>query len=262
MATPPLKHRNGLIGTTIFHGLLLLLLFFMAFRTPLPLPEEQGIMVEFGTTSTGMGMVQPRMSDPAYTQPQPAPSPSAQQEAITQDYEESVALPAAPRQSETTRETVRETPRETATPVEQPREPERTPDQRALFPGRGDQSSTATSQGEAGGAGNQGVTTGTPNVHVYGEGIDVGGGLAGRGIAGTMPRPSYDVQVSGIVVVEVTVDRDGNVTAARAGVRGTTTSNSTLHEAALRAARQTKFARSNALQQTGTITYTFILQGE
>ena len=264
MATQ-IKHRNGLIGTIAFHGMMLLLLLFLAFRTPLPLPAEQGILVDFGTSNQGFGNFEPRISEPAPVQPQQRPSASDQQQTLSQDFEESVSLPERPaeRPSETPRETQRETTREATPPVEQPQPVERTPDPRAMFPGRGDASSASTSQGEAGGQGNQGSPTGAPNVHVYGEGIEVGGGLAGRGTVGNMPQPSYNVNDHGVVVVEVTVDREGNVTNARAGVRGTTTSNSALHDAAVRAARQIKFTRNpNVLEQTGTITYTFKLRGD
>ena len=216
MATP-VKYRNGLTGTVLFHGMLLILLLYMAFRTPLPLPGEQGILVDFGNSNTGFGNIEPRMSDPAPVQPQATPPPASQSrdQILTQDMEETVALPAN-KPNETPRQTQTETPKQTQTetqPVEQPKPPERTVDTRAMYPGRGDATSSAVNQGEAGGQGNQGVPTGAPNVHVYGEGIDVGGGLTGRGIVGNLPKPVYNVQDQGVVVVSITVDRDGNVIA-------------------------------------------------
>ena len=267
MATP-VKYRNGFIGTCLFHGFIVVLLLFMAFRTPLPLPAEQGILVDFGNSDTGFGDFEPRMSDPAPVQSQPEASSipdRSEQQTLTQDIEESTALPEQrkeqPREQprETQNEARNETPRDTP-PVEASKPVERTVDARAMYPGRGDPSSAATSQGEAGGQGNQGVPAGAPNVHVYGEGIDVGGGIAGRGIVGSLPRPVYNVQDQGVVVVAITVDRDGNVTKATSGARGTTTLNSALLEAAERAARQTKFSRNpNVIEQTGTISYTFKL---
>ena len=266
MATP-VKYRNGFIGTCLFHGLTVVLLLFMAFRTPLPLPAEQGILVDFGNSNTGFGNFEPRMGDPAPVPTQPATSITnrSEQETLTQDVEESVALPEQRREQqreqprEAQNEARNETPRDTP-PAEVSAPAERTVDARAMYPGRGDPSSTATSQGEAGGQGNQGVPTGAPNVHVYGEGINVGGGIAGRGIVGNLPRPVYNVQDQGVVVVEITVDRDGNVTKAISGARGTTTLNKTLLDAAERAARQTKFSRNpNVVEQTGTISYTFKL---
>ena len=270
MATQPVKHRNGLIGTVVFHLALLVFLFFMAFRTPLPLPEEQGIMVDFGNTDLGFGNFEPRPSDPAPVRPQTATSTTTlPQENLTQDIEETAALPEKTVTKPAAEVTPRETPTQNQTPTPptpeqaKPVEPERTVDPRSLFPGRGDASSDSKSQGDAGGQGNQGSPTGAPNVHVYGEGIDIGGGLADRGVVGGLPRPSYNVQEQGVVVVTVTVDSRGNVTSATAGARGTTTLNETLRNAAVRAAMQTKFSPNpNRLEQTGTITYTFKLKGE
>jgi len=271
MATP-VKYRNGLIATILFHGMLLFILMFMAFRTPLPLPAEQGILVDFGNSNTGFGNFEPRMSDPAPVQPQPVTPRTTQQQVqtLTQDIEETVAVPSKPQpKPQPTETTPRETPKETpkvTQPVEQPKPVERTVDQRVMFPGRGHQSSTATNQGEAGGQGNQGVPTGAPDVHVYGEGGDAAGNkwaLTGRGLVGRLPLPAYAVQDQGIVVVSITVDKDGNVTRAVAGARGSTTLNKVLLDAAEKAARQAKFTRNpNSIEQTGTLTYIFKLQGE
>jgi TonB family protein len=273
MATP-VKYRNGLMGTVLFHGTLLIMLLYLAFSTPLPLPAEQGILVDFGNSDRGFGDYEPRMSDPAPVQSQPVQPTSTvrqQEQILTQDVEETVALPSRPvtkpaQTQETQRVTPNETPRETApTIVEQPKPVERTVDSRAMFPGRGNPASTATSQGEAGGQGNQGVPTGAPDVHVYGEGGDAAGnkwGLSGRNLVGRLPLPTYNLNEDGVVVVAITVDKDGNVTKATSGVKGSTTLNKTLLDAAERAARQAKFTRNpNAIEQTGTITYIFKLQG-
>jgi TonB family protein len=264
MATP-IKYRNGFLGTFLFHGMLLCILLFMAFRTPLPLPEEQGIMVDFGNSAKGSGSFEPQINDPAIVRPQPKTQQTIQptEEIITQDNEETVALPPSKPNIKPVEKTV-ENPVETTKPVEQSKPAEtQKPDSRALYPGRGNASSSATSQGETDGNGNQGVPSGAPNVHVYGEGIEIGGGLAGRGISGGLPRPDYNVQDEGTVVVEVIVDKDGNVTKADFRQKGSTTLNSTLINAAIKAARQTKFARNlSVLEQTGTITYIFKLKGE
>ncbi len=47
--------RNGLIGTTVIHVLVALLLIFFGFSYPDPPPEEEGIVVNFGTEATGLG---------------------------------------------------------------------------------------------------------------------------------------------------------------------------------------------------------------
>lgn len=86
--------------------------------------------------------------------------------------------------------------------------------------------------------------------------------LQGRSINGTLPRPSYPVQKSGIVVVEIWVDNYGNVQKAVAGVAGTTVTDNTLWQEARKAALRAHFnmsADAPALQK-GTITYVFKLK--
>lgn len=83
--------------------------------------------------------------------------------------------------------------------------------------------------------------------------------LAGRTVNGTLPKPTYDVQASGKVVVEIWVDAYGNVQKAVSGVEGTTVSDRNLWQAARKAALGAHFnmsADAPALQK-GTITYVF-----
>jgi outer membrane biosynthesis protein TonB len=65
-------------------------------------------------------------------------------------------------------------------------------------------------------------------------------------------------------VVKITVDKNGNVTQAEPGQKGTTTLNADLYDAAKRAALQAKFNVDNdaPAYQTGTITYKFIIQSQ
>lgn len=86
--------------------------------------------------------------------------------------------------------------------------------------------------------------------------------LKGRNVLGALPKPDYTVQDEGTVVVEIWVNKSGNVTKAVAGAQGTTVSNPTLWAAARVAAMKTHFNQSvdaPELQQ-GTITYIFKLK--
>ena len=127
------------------------------------------------------------------------------------------------------------------------------------------QGSTAQSSGEAGGAGSQGALTGDPNARTYtGTGLGASGNsfsLSGRSLSGTLPRPAYNIQEEGIVVVEITVDRTGVVTSAQPILRGTTTQNSTLWEEARKAALKARFNPDQGAPalQKGIITYHFVL---
>lgn len=81
--------------------------------------------------------------------------------------------------------------------------------------------------------------------------------LGGRGIVGSLPKPSFNVNASGTVVVKITVNAAGNVVGAEI-TSGTNTPNQSLRNAALEAARQAKFKTAEgAGNVTGTITYFF-----
>ncbi len=111
--------------------------------------------------------------------------------------------------------------------------------------------SDALKAGHAQGNTRTGETSGEPNAK-----------LAGRSINGTLPRPSYNVQASGKVVVQIWVDNYGEVQKAVAGVEGTTVTDQTLWQAARKAALGAHFnmsADAPALQE-GTITYIFNLK--
>lgn len=84
--------------------------------------------------------------------------------------------------------------------------------------------------------------------------------LGGRDLEGSLPKPSYNVQEEGCVVVTITVDPDGNVVSVKPNSKTNTTSEA-LRTAAFKAAKMAKFSRSGRPDnQTGTITYYFRLQ--
>lgn len=86
-------------------------------------------------------------------------------------------------------------------------------------------------------------------------------GLQGRGLVGTLPMPAYPAgNRGGKVVVRVAVDREGKVTSATYEPKGSTTSDSSLVEAAIDAAKRARFTESAAFVQGGTITYIFKLK--
>ena len=53
------EHKKGFIGTIIVHGIVLVLLLLFGFFTPLPLPGEEGIIVNFGNENFGKGREEP-----------------------------------------------------------------------------------------------------------------------------------------------------------------------------------------------------------
>lgn len=111
-----------------------------------------------------------------------------------------------------------------------------------------------------GNGGSQGISEGSGSGSGgNGEGKGVSFNLGGRGAKELVP-PSASNNTPGKIVVEIFVDKEGNVVRAKAGVKGTTISNSNLYRKCEQAARKCKFAADpNAPEeQRGTITYRFV----
>ncbi|MFO7657694.1 MAG: TonB family protein [Bacteroidales bacterium] len=265
--------KNGISGTIIFHTIFLLLVLIFGFSTPLPLPGERGILINFGTSSTGLGDIEPAMAEPARREEANEPAPPAETQPsqsenalMTQDFEEA---PTVPVKKETTKKKT-EPVKETVKPVEQPKTEEkpveqpRRPDPRSLYTGKNTASQSTGSEGDTKPGGNQGSPDGdvdSPSRIGGPTGGGVGYSLEGRGKV-YLPEPSLNYQQQGVVVVEILVDRDGKVVSAREGVKGSTTTNVTLLRLAREAALKSKFsAKTDApVHQKGTITYHFTLR--
>lgn len=113
-------------------------------------------------------------------------------------------------------------------------------------------------------AGDKGSPDGDPNAKgYYGSGSGGSGGnyrLGNRNAIAT-PKPIYDCNEQGRVVVSISVNKSGTVIGANAGVKGTTNAAPCLLKRAKEAALKTKFnADNNApAKQVGTIIYNFTL---
>jgi len=269
------KKRTGLIGTLVFHAGLLVFVFLVGLTTPLPLPGEQGILVNFGTEETGFGELEPRISEIPEEMAAPPPSETQPEqestdETLTQDFEDAPTIEDEPEETVQEQEDVQPVPEENITeeveettvpPEEEPREV----NPLALYPGSSNTEETSGSEGITEGEGNQGSPTGSEsdnyaNVLSSGQGgIDFS--LAGRNPV-NIPKPEYNAQVAGTVVVRIRVNREGQVISAEPGMRGTNITDTELWDAARKAALKASFSAKSdaAYTQTGTITYHFILQ--
>ena len=124
-------------------------------------------------------------------------------------------------------------------------------DNNATTPHSASEAKEGFKAGQPDGNTKEGKTEGSANAHVK-----------GRNVVGSLPRPSYNSQTAGTVVVQIKVDQYGNVTEAIAGAEGTTVTDKTLWTAARNAALKAHFnmdANAPAVQ-TGTITYIFKLK--
>ncbi len=271
--------RRALIGTIVFHSVLLLALLFMALTTPLPLPGEEGVEVDLGYSDQGMGLIQPDepMQEVAQVTPPPVQETVEEvieEEIVTADNEEVPQIEEVEeeKQEEPIKEEEIVEPEPQPEPEVQPQEepepvkeedPKPVVNERALFKGAAGQS--PQSEGITGQAGDQGRPEGLRDVKRYdgqgGKGDGPAFSLGGRG-AKYLEKPTEKFREQGDVVVDIWVDRQGIVKSAVVSPKGTTIIDPELRNIAVRAALKSTFSEdpSAADLQKGTITYTFIIR--
>ena len=254
--------RNGIIGTILFHALLLVAFLFMGLTYRIPPPPEEGISINFGFEEEGVQEIQPEdnslESNPVIEEVVQE-SVEIEQEIITQENIETQVI-------EVPKEIKKETPQQKE-PEEKVEEViiekvEPVVNKQALY--TGSKKKEKQSDGNKNKQGNQGSIEGDINSNKYeGGGIGVDGEayqLIGRSVA-YKAKPIYKVQLEGKVVVDITVDQLGNVINAIAGVKGSTTLNDQLLKRATEAALKTKFSAKESApsRQQGKIIYNFRL---
>lgn len=256
------------ILTLAFHGLLILFLVFMIFHTPVPpYPEAgggSGLEVNFGNTENGMGNNNSEQLIPISTQNL---TQNNDNNVLTEDNADN----AIAMNNDDKIKKKDNNPIKINDPVI---------DSKALYKKKsGDgNTNTAGNQGKENGELNSksytgdggsggGTGGGHGNGHGPGDGESIGPGhdkgisykIDGRTIK-YLPKPAYNSKDEGIVVVNIWVGKNGNVTKAIAGGRGTTTANQQLWKLAEDAAKRATFSVNSKApeEQKGTITYNFI----
>lgn len=263
--------RKAMITSLVIHALLLLLFLFFGLTTIHPKPEE-GMMINFGNTESGLGDTE---SDPAQSEVveeqveeevQPAESvatpaePVVEEKVVTQEMLEAIALE-------------KEQKRKQKVEAEERAEEERVAAEKAAEEDKKKAASDAlfakAKDGQGKGEGdtrpgrNQGSTDGTPGAPhgLGGSGDGMSFNLGGRSML-SAPKIVDTSQKEGKVVVDIIVDKDGKVVKATPGARGSTTTDRHLEKLATEAAYNTKFnAKTDAsIQQKGSMTFVFILE--
>ena len=277
------EHRKeklvGLLGTLIVHGIVFLLLWLLFIRASVP-QAESGVPVLLGSELLAQGDGDKFEMTEVDVQPIPQEISSQPEnnfsqvgeEIISQDIEETIAIEPKKEEkkedkvtpSQPAENNVPEQPKE-KTEAELRAEAERAAAEAAArsIAGAFGKGNSMENRGEAEtGKGIQGSTegnseTGKPTgVGGYGS-FDLNGRTLGEG---GLPRPEYNVQDEGRVVVTIIVNPAGQVVSADIH-RRTNTVNATLRKAALDAARKARFNAVNGVNnQSGTITYYFKLK--
>ena len=288
---------TGLVGTLVLHAILLALLFLIVIRTPKAM-EEGGVPVMLGEVPVSQGNADPYtltdvdiLEEPEIptevAQPEPVPEIQTKTEMITQEEEPTIAVPKKEEKPKPTpkKEKVKKQP---AKAKEQPVKPkekteaEKKAEAERLAAEKKKAEEKAAAEAAAkrvAGAFGKGTQIGNKGTGTTGSGIEgsptgnaaegkstgVGGygtfDLNGRSLGpGGLPRPVYNVQDEGRVVVTITVNPAGQVIGTSINKR-TNTVNASLRKAAEDAAKKARFNSVDGVNnQTGTITYYFKLK--
>ncbi len=259
-------------GALLVHAVIIALLILVGLTLPEP-KEEGGVPVMLGEVPEAQGTADPSLVEVDVLPEESAPSvqEAAEQDIITQEVEETVALKpkAEPKKPKTEVKKPEKTEAEKADEArrlaEAKAERERKEAEEAArrrVAGAFGKGARMGSKGDAAGEGIQGSPTGNAAT---GAATGTGGygtfNLGGRSIGeGGLPRPVYNVQDEGRVVVTITVNPAGQVIATAIN-RQTNTVNPALRKAAEDAARKARFNAVGGLNnQVGTITYYFNLK--
>lgn len=247
---------TGIVGTLVFHLLVVLLLLFIVMDRP-PMEPEAGLSVVMGED---YAMTEVEVApQPPKPQVQPKPQkPTPEKPLITQNNEESISVDSAKSAKLEKEKQIAEL------------EAERKRLEEEAMKKASNLMANAFGKGNSmGSKGNDDIdkgTNGAPEGNMEtGEKEGSGMGswdLAGRALAGDgkLPLPAYNVQEEGRVVVTITVDPDGTIVNTRIHPRTNTTSQA-LRTAAINAAKRARFnAIGGVNNQEGTITYYFKLK--
>lgn len=280
----------GALGALLVHVAVIALLILVSFTVPRPDEDAGGVPVMMGNVESARGFDDPSLVDvdvldeDAAAPAETAPELPSEQDLLTQTEEETVTL--KPKTEEPKKETVK--PKEVTKPKEPVKKPEKTEAEKAAEAKRlaeekaererkaaeeaarkrvsgafgkgaqmeGNKGTSASGTGTEGskeGNSSTGAKTGTGGYGTF----DLGGRSLGTG---SLPKPAYNVQEEGRVVVNITVNPAGQVVSTGINPQ-TNTVSSALRKAAEDAARKARFNTVDGVtNQTGTITYYFNLR--
>ena len=243
------KHQQHSARLTAVIMLLLVLLLFVVGPGYMDPPLEYGVAVNFGSSDTGSGLVQPKetlasestlVTDPIEESeivPTDVSSDSTpSEEVLSAEYLESIALKNAKAESEAKAKLEAERLKKEADDIKAKKKAELD----ALMGGIGsDQGKDKGSEGDDEAPGDKGQLDGNPYASSYFGSSGSGNGGVGYGLNGrgrpTKRKVIPECDEEGTVVVEIHVNQNGIVIKAIPGKRGTT-GDSCLYEAAKKTA--------------------------
>ena len=251
--------------TLVIMSLIVLALLIMKLTNAIIHPdEEDGIAITFGTDNIGMGEINPpkpteqtvATEEPTEETPKTETTPAEQPVLTQNDDEETVVIPKEEVKKK------KETPKETKPTAKKPQKPAAsTTDALSSVlnasvknPHSGNGSG---SQGDDNVSGYKGDPKGNPYASsFFGDSSDGSGSGSGKswGLNGRRyisgEKIFQDCNESGLVIVQIEVDRSGKVVRAKAGEKGTTNKAPCLLDAARKSAMTYRFNADEKAPQT------------
>ena len=234
------KHERNSAKITALITVIILLLMFVVGTTYMDPPIEYGVAVNFGNTDYGSGPIQPvkpvksevnkivEETKPQETKSEPVKAPTKTEEVLTQETEETIAIKKqkeAEAKAKAEAERVERERREAEEKKRQEQEAKMKSIDNMIGGVKNADGTKNTSDGTGSTDGNQGQLDGNPYAPYEGlPGSGSGGigyGLNGRG-APSFKKPDGCENEYGFVVVNVVVNKNGNVIEATPGAKGTT----------------------------------------
>lgn len=247
----------GMLGALLVHVAIIALLILVSFTLPNN-QDEGGVPVMMGDVDASLGNYDPStMVDVDVLPPEDVsevvePQETVEQEMITQTEEETVVIKPKAEPKKEKPEVVKK-PEKAAAEAAAKRVSGAFGKGAQMDGSKGTANSGTGVEGSKDGNSSSGAKTGTGGYGTF----DLGGRSIGEG---GLPRPVYNVQEEGRVVVSITVNPAGHVIATSIN-RQTNTVNTALRKAAEDAAKRARFnAVEGVNNQTGTITYYFNLR--
>lgn len=283
----------GALGALLVHVAVIALLILVSFTVPQPDEDAGGVPVMMGNVDAARGFDDPSLVDvnvldeEAATPAQTEPELPSEQDLLTQTEEETVVIKP---KTEEPRKEEKEKPKEVVKPKEPVKKPEKTEAEKAaeakrlaeqkaererkaaeeaarkrvagafgkgaqMEGSKGTSASGTGTEGSKDGNSPTGAKTGMGGIGTF----DLGGRSLGAGTS--LPKPVYNVQEEGRVVVNITVNPAGVVVGTSINLSHTNTPSQALRKAAMDAAKKARFeAVERVTNQTGTITYYFNLK--
>ena len=258
------KQKSFAITLVIMSLIVLALLIMKLTNAIIPPDAEDGIAITFGTDNMGMGEINPpkpteqtvATEEPTEETPKTETTPTEQPVLTQNDEEETVVIPKEEVKKK------KETPKETKPTPKKPQKPAAsTTDALSSVlnasvknPHSGNGSG---SQGDDNVSGYKGDPKGNPYASsFFGDSSDGSGSGSGKswGLNGRRyisgEKIFQDCNESGLVIVQIEVDRSGKVVRAKAGEKGTTNKAPCLLDAARKSAMTYRFNADEKAPQT------------